>query len=284
MTRLRSERAWLLLAAVIATAWGPLARAQAEAPEVLAEVVLLSDAEQLQRGLLAFHDGEYDVCLVVLGQVDPMELGRDQRIQLHEMMGKASYFQSDMDAARVQFFEVLKLEPAYEMDPVSTPRQIIEVYEDVRTVHEKDLAKFPVEPERTIPGRNNPKVATSNMFVAFAPAGVFRLLFLRTPGKGWAMLLGGQVAPIGLSVGSYLYLNWAYDKCNFVAVANAVGVFRVVNVITGIVGWVVYAVGIVDAFLSQGYHRPASGGAGRRKVAAGWRWGPPIAPPLWAPD
>lgn len=272
------------MAVALASAWGAPARAEDGATEVLAEVVLLSDAEQLQRGLLAFHGGEYDVCLVVLGQVDPMELGRDQRIQLHEMMGKAFYFQEDVEAARVQFLEVLKLEPTYEMDPVSTPRQIIEVYDEVRAAHEDHLEMYPVEPERTIPGRDIPRVANSNMFVAFAPAGVFRLIFLRTKGKGVAMLLGGQVAPFGLSLGSYLYLNWALDKCNFVAVANAVPVFRVVNVVTAVVGWVVYAVGIVDAFLSQGYHGPASGGLGRRKVAAGWRWGPPIAPPHGVPD
>jgi len=282
MTRRSNPTAWLV-AAAIAAAWATPVRAQDSGSDVLAEVVLLSDAEQLQRGLQAFHNGEYDVSLVVLGQVDPMELGREQRIQLHEMMGKASYFQGDLDAARAQFFEVLKLEPHYEMDPVSTPRQIIEVYLDVRAVHEKDLTKFPVEPERTIPGRNTPLVRPGNMFMVLAPAGIFRLAFLRTPRSGFA-LLTLQLVPFSTSTVSAIYCYWANDKTSFVAVKNAFPVVRGINIVSSIVGWVVWAVGIFDAILSQGYHKPSPGGRKRRNVAEGWRWGPPIAAPAFAPD
>lgn len=280
MTRPSSARVWLLVAVVLAAWAGPL-RAQERETSVLAEVILLTDAEQLQRGLQAFHNGEYDICLVVLGQVDPMELGRDQRIQLHEMMGKAYYFQGDLDAARTQFFEVLKLEPTYEMDPVSTPRQIIEVYEDVRLIHTKDLRMFPVEPERTIPGRSTPRVAPGNMFMVLAPAGVFRLAFLRTPRSGFA-LLTAQLVPLTVSTISAAYLYWANDKGNFVAVLNAFQIVRGINIVSGIVSVVVWAVGVFDAILSQEYH--GQRGRQRRKVAEGWRWGPPIAAPAFAPD
>ena len=281
MTRPSSPNLALILV-ITAIAVSGVAGAQDEGP--LAEIILLDDSEQLERGRQSFLNGEYEDCQVILGQVDPMELGRVQRIQLHEMMGKALYILGDEEEASAQFFELLKLEPHYTMDPVSTPRRIIELYERVRTSHAKDLKLFPVEPERTIPGVNTPRVATSNMFVAFAPAGVFRLLFLRTPGRGWATLLAGQAAPFALSLSSYLYLNWASDKCNFVAVRNAIPAFRVVNIVSAIVGWAVYVAGIVDAFTSQGYHRQSPGSGKRRKVAEGWRWGPPVAAPSFAPD
>jgi len=273
----------VVIAAAIALATVAQVRAQPEDGGVLAEIILLDDSEQLERGIQAFLNGEYGVARVILGQVNPMELGRDQRIQLHEMMGKASYFLDDADAACEQFFEVLKLEPTYEMDPVSTPRQMIDLYDEVRLAHAKDLKKFPVEPERTIPGRNTPRVAPGNMYVALAPAGIFRLMFLRTPRKG-AALLTCQLLPIAVSAISMGYLYWANDKCNFVAVRNAMPVMRGINIASSIVSLVVWAVGVVDAFASQEYHKSATGGRKRRKVAAGWRWGPPIAPPAFAPD
>lgn len=282
MTR-PNNAATVLLVAAMAIATAAPVRAEPDDRGVLAEIILLDDSEQLQRGVQSFLNGEYDVARVVLGQVNPMELGRDQRIQLHEMMGKASYLQGDEDAARQQFFEVLKLEPTYEMDPVSTPRQIIDLYREVREAHAKDLKKFPVEPERTIPGRNTPRVSPGNMYVALAPAGIFRLMFLRTPRKG-AALLTCQLLPFAVSTVTAAYCYWANDKGNFVAVRNAFPVMRGINIASGIVSLVVWAIGVVDAFVSQEYHKSATSGRKRRKVAAGWRWGPPIGPPAIAPD
>ncbi len=234
----------------------------------------LPAAERLDRGRQAYENADFHKALELLAPIDPMELGREQRVQLHEMMGKCRFIAGDREGAGDDFFEILKLDPDYRMDPVRTSRDIEVLFEVTRTTRGRDLRLFPVEPERTIPGWRVPKVAAHNMFVAFAPAGVFRLAFLRTPRLGVAML-SAQLVPIITSGASYGYLLWAQnDNCNAVVV-NAAPVVQVVNIVSFIAAVSIYAVGIVDAFLSQRYHGRAPGGVKRKKVAHGWRWGPP---------
>ncbi len=238
-------------------------------------------AERLERGRQAYENADFAKALELLEPIDPMELGREQRKQLHEMMGKCRFIAEDRSGAEAEFFELLKLAPDFRLDPVRTSRDIEVLFEATRMTRAQDLRLFPVEPERTIPGWRVPKVAAHNMFVAFAPAGVFRLAFLRTPRLGMA-LLSAQLVPIITSAASYGYLFWAQQgNCNAVVV-KAAPVVQVVNIASFIAAVVVYTVGIVDAFLSQRYHGPAPGGRKRKRVAAGWRWGPPptaILPP-----
>jgi len=247
------------------------------APEVAPEADPAPNAsDRLDRGRQAFENADYEAALELLETVDPLELGREQRIQLHEMMGKCRYILDDRDGASDEFFEVLKLDKNYQMDPVRTPQEISVIFEATRMTRARDLRLFPVEPERTIPGWRVPKVASHNMFVAFAPAGVFRLAFLRTPGRGVA-LLSAQLVPIAASAVSYGYLFWAQQgNCNAVVV-NAAPVIQVVNIASFITSVVVYAVGIIDAFLSQRYHGRAPEGRSRMMGAAGGRGGPPPA-------
>ena len=281
MTRPAEQRRVLALALLLAALTGGMASGQESAERL--EGGSLTDADQLVRGRQAFLNGDYAGALRALEQVDPRELGRDQRIQLHEMMGKSYFIVGYEAAAEEQFFEVLKLDKGHEMDPVSTPRKIRDLFIYTRGKRERELRLFPVEPERTIPGRDTPMVASYNMFVAFAPAGIFRLAFLHTPRKGTGLLLA-QLLPLGASVGSSFYLSWAFDgRLHHTAVANAWPVFWMVNFISAAVAWIVYAVGIVDAFASQRYHGPTPGGRKGRKVAERWRWGPPI-PCRAAPD
>ena len=278
MTRLAEVTSLLLLLGVVA----PTADAGAqEAREIIAKA--LSDSDQLERGRQEFLNGEYDEASRLLSAVSPMELGRDQRILLHEMLGKSFFILGDEDAAEEQFFELLKLDKAYELDPVSTPEQIRIHFEATRMSRRTDLEPFPVELERTIPGRDVPLVAQRDMFVAFAPAGIFRLSVLRQRQLGVTVLITGQVVPFALSVVSSAYLNWASDKLYYTAVANAYTPMFVVNMVASTIFWVVYAVGIVDALSSQRYHRQSRSGR-KRKVAAGWRWGPPTAALPLGPD
>ena len=249
---------------------------ETEPATALAEEALPA-SERLDRGRQAYENADFQKALEEFGRIDAMGLGREQRKQLHEMMGKCRFIAGDREGAEAEFFEILKLDPDFRMDPVRTSRDIEVLFEVTRTTRGKDLRLFPVEPERTIPGWRVPKVAAHNMFVAFAPAGVFRLAFLRTPKLGVAML-SAQLVPIITSGASYGYLLWAQnDNCNAVVV-NAAPVVQVVNIVSFIAAVSIYAVGIVDAFLSQRYHGRAPGGVKRNKVANGWRWGPP--PPI----
>lgn len=267
---------WLPAPAVAKARRGATA-AVPEAPAVPPAEEILAASERLDRGRQAFENADFQKALELLEPIDPMELGREQRVQLHEMMGKSRFIAEDREGAEAEFFEILKLDPDYRMDPVRTSRDIEVLFEVARTTRGKDLRLFPVEPERTIPGWRVPKVAAHNMFVAFAPAGVFRLAFLRTPKLGVAML-SAQLVPVITSGASYGYLLWAQnDNCNAVVV-NAAPVVQVVNIVSFIAAVSIYAVGIVDAFLSQRYHGRAPGGVTRNKVANGWRWGPP--PPI----
>jgi len=275
MTRLAEIAVLLLLVAPSSVAGAEEAR-QLEAQS-------LSDSDQLERGRQVFLNGEYADAQRLLAAVSPMELGRDQRILLHEMMGKAHYILGDAEAAEEHFFEVLKLDKAHELDPVSTPEQIRILFEATRMSRRAHLKPFPVELERTIPGRDLPLVAPRDMIVAFAPAGIFRWTLLRQPKIGVPVFLAGQILPLGLSIGSYFYLSWAYDNLQYTDVTNAYAVMYVVNMLASTVFLVVYAVGIVDAFASQRYHGQSRSGR-KRKVAAGWRWGPPIAALPPGPD
>jgi len=282
MTRLAERGARLLTAllpvVVFATPGAPRAE---EAREI--EARILSDSDQLERGRQVFLNGEYADAVALLAAVSPMELGRDQRILLHEMMGKAHYILGDSEAAEEHFFEVLKLDKAHAMDPVSTPEQIRIHFEATRISRRDDLKPYPVELERTIPGRDTPLVAQRDMYLAFAPAGIFRWSALRQKRLGPAVFFSSQVLPMAFSLGSLLYLTWARDQLQYTNVANAYSVMYVVNMISTTLFWVVYAVGIVDAFASQRYHGQSRSGR-KRKVAAGWRWGPPIAALPPGPD
>jgi len=267
---------WLLPAPADAKAGKP-AEEPAAAPTL--EAHRLTPDERLERGRQAFDNGEYERALEILRPVDPMVLGLEQRVLLHEMMGKCLFILGDADGADQQFFEVLKLNPTHEMDEVRTPRKILDRFAEVRGRRHKQLRRFPVEPARTIPGRDVPRVASNNMFIAFAPAGVFRLAFLGTPGKGMT-LLTPQVLTLAASVASYAWVTWYAnnqdDTCSNAAARNAFPTVKALNIITSVAAWLIYAVGIVDAFASQRYHRHAPGDRNKRvRVSSGWRWGPP---------
>lgn len=271
-----------LLLALIAACWLSPAAAQDASAQLGSPVPALeahspTQAEQLERGRQAFDNGEYERTLSILRPVDPMELGRDQRVLLHEMMGKCQFILGDRDAAAEQFFEVLKLSKHHQMDEVRTPQQIQVLFEAVRLNKEKKLRRFPVEPERTIPGRTVPRVASRNMFIAFAPSGIFRLAFLGTPGIGLLLLLP-QVAFIGGSVATYAWMSWYTNNndetCLDATARNNFPAVQALNIISATLSWLIYAVGIVDAFASQRYHKAAPDGRNKRRVSSGWRWGP----------
>ncbi len=279
-------RAIPLIPALVVALWLPRAAAEpvpaeppAPAPQLEARTP--TPAEQLERGRQAFDNGEYERALGLLVGIDAMELGRDQRILLHEMMGKCHFVLGSRETAAAQFFEVLKLDKAYELDEVRTPQPMLVLFEAVRLNKARELRRFPVEPERTIPGRAVPRVAPNNMFIAFAPAGVFRLAFLGTPGTGMALLVP-QLLTIGGSVASYAWVTWYAnnqdDTCKNAVTRNAFPTVKALNIVTAALSWLIYAVGIIDAFVSQRYHKAAPGGGRKPRVASGWRWGPPTGP------
>ena len=234
-------------------------------------------AEMLERGRQAFENAEYQRALDIFAPIDPLMLDLEQRIQLHEMLGKCRYILGDEDGAADEFFEILKLDKTHEMDPIRTPRDIDVLFKAtaMQDANKKALRLFPVEPERTIPGWRVPKVARHNMFMAFMPAGVFRLAYLRTPRSGAPLLLG-QLFTFGGSVASFVFLDWVDQGQCSPGVVAAAPVISVLNIVSFVLACTVYAVGIVDAFLSQRYHGPALGER-KRKVSARWRWGPPPA-------
>jgi len=279
---------WLLAAALALPCAAPAQARRAPEEVQLQGGRSLTPTEQFERGRQAFLNGEYERAVHVLSVISPLartDMGdpcfeREERMQLHEMLGK-SYFIVDADDPRAaeHFLEVLKLNPDHHLDPVNTPQAIIDVFEGQREKSQRILTrKYPADLDLTIPGHLVPRVAPRDYIYALAPAGVFRLLFLGTPFKG-AFLLSAQLLPLGLSIGGASYLSWAADKCSNAQIRQNASRWYIVNIVSAATAWAIWLVGIIDAIHSQRYHDRAAPAerARKRRAGAGWRWGPPVA-------
>lgn len=247
----------------------------------------LSPADQLERGRQAFDNGEYEQARALLEKLEQyeveLELGREQRQQLHDLLGRILYILDDKPGAERHFFELLKLDPTHELDPIRTPREIVIRFEVVKRAQEKNLELFPVDLPRTVPGLRIPAVANRDRAFAFLPFGAFHFLFLHERPKGMVLLVP-QALTLASSIGTYAFLASWPSLSPSTQILAAREALLVVNIITSAVFLAIYTVGVIDGFASQRYIGRAPGSKKKKKVSAKWRWGPPLAVISALPD
>ncbi len=246
----------------------------------LFELDTLSPADQLERGRQAFDNGEYEQARELLEKLEAyemeLELGREQRQQLHDLLGRILYILDDRDGADRHFFELLKLDPTHEMDRIRTPQEIIIRFEVVKQTQAENLARFPVDLPRTRPGLRIPAVAQRDKAFALLPFGAFHFLFLYEKQRGLALMVP-QAFTLASSIGTYAFLASWPSMSPSTQLLAAREALIVVNAITTTVFLVLYTVGVIDGFASQRYIGRAPGSKKKTKVSAKWRWGPPVA-------
>lgn len=86
----------------------------------------------LVQGLKAYQNGEYQLSIDKLGQAIPLLKGNKERIEAFKTMAFAYMAFLNKDAARQQFCNLLKIDPAFSLDPIMTPPKVLAVFEEAK--------------------------------------------------------------------------------------------------------------------------------------------------------
>ena len=87
----------------------------------------------LSQAVKAYESGEYAVCIDKLSKAIPLLKDPKERIEAFKTMAFAYMaFPDKKKEARQQFCEILKLDRAFELDPIMTPPKILTVFREAR--------------------------------------------------------------------------------------------------------------------------------------------------------
>ncbi len=86
----------------------------------------------LSEGVKAYESGEYQVSIDKLSQAISLLTEDKKRIEAFKTMAFAYMAFPKKDEARRQFCNILKLDPAFELDPIMTPPKILVIFREAR--------------------------------------------------------------------------------------------------------------------------------------------------------
>jgi Tfp pilus assembly protein PilF len=92
-----------------------------------------SGDDLLSQAVKAYESGEYEVCIDKLSKAIPLLKEERERIEAFKTMAFAYMaFPDKKEEARHQFCEILKLDRAFELDPIMTPPKILKVFQEAK--------------------------------------------------------------------------------------------------------------------------------------------------------
>jgi hypothetical protein len=100
-------------------------------------------AVEFERGRNAFARGEYGRALELLRPLvypDVRLETEGEVVQAHRMLGVASLFEGDDEAAKREFRKLLELRPDYRFDPILDPPRVVDFFNVVLKEEESELA------------------------------------------------------------------------------------------------------------------------------------------------
>ena len=182
---------------------------------------------RLRRAERAFQRAQFGRLLELLRPLltpKPVFEDADKRIRSRELLGVGYYFAAQqspepdrrdklLEAARTQFWELLRERPDYSLDPLIFPANVVELFESVREHHAEQLAEIR---RRRQSGGNDSKAAGETLYIErrieqnlfalnFFPFGVGQFQN-GSPLKG-SLFAGGQIAALGLQTASWVVVE-----------------------------------------------------------------------------
>jgi Tfp pilus assembly protein PilF len=92
-----------------------------------------SGDDLFSQAVKAYQSGEYEVCIDKLSKAIPLLKEEKERIEAFKTMAFAYMaFPDKKEEARQQFCEILKLDRAFELDPIMTPPKILKVFQEAK--------------------------------------------------------------------------------------------------------------------------------------------------------
>ena len=91
-----------------------------------------SGQDLLSQGMQAYQNGEYEDCIDRLTQAIPLLREDASKIEAYKTLAFAYMAFPKNDEARQQFCHVLRIDPAFELDPIMTPPKILAVFREAR--------------------------------------------------------------------------------------------------------------------------------------------------------
>jgi len=88
----------------------------------------LRGADYFLQGRKAYENGEYQLCIDKLSKAIPLLKGNEERIDALRTMAFAYMAFPKQEEARQQFCNILRLDPAFELDPIMTPPKVLAVF------------------------------------------------------------------------------------------------------------------------------------------------------------
>ncbi len=89
-------------------------------------------ADYFSQGMKAYENGEYQLCIDTLSKAIPLLKGNEERIDALRTMAFAYMAFPKQEEARQQFCNMLRLDPALELDPIMTPPKVLAVFQEAR--------------------------------------------------------------------------------------------------------------------------------------------------------
>ena len=219
-------------------------------------------ADTLRDGNTAAAQGDWQKVTQLVGPLLQGQLAPADLAEAHRLAGIAAFFQNQRDAAEAHFVDYLRLDLDGRLDPALYPPDVVNFFNDVRSLHDAELRK------------RRPKARRYWALNLLPPVGQFQ-----NGDKTKAYVIGGLIGAFAITnITSFFVLrSW----CTEVSGSNGSSVtcddgsdhsssastLRVVNIASGIGLILTYGFGVYDGV--KGYRRkesiqpfaaPASGG------------------------
>lgn len=201
-------------------------------------------AQILEAAASAYADGDYASTITLASQVAARaNAPRADLAEAHRLLGLAYFYTGDRERADAAFFAYLKLEPDAYLAPAQYPDDVRAFFDEVRQLHEPDIAK------------SRPRQRRYVLLNLIPPGGQIQN---RDIGKAWA-LGSAEVVLIATNLTSYFMLRSWCRRDDFTCESGGADVpdrartWRTVNYVSGIALIGVYVYGVVDGYL--GYRR-----------------------------
>jgi hypothetical protein len=208
-------------------------------------------ADALREGNTAAAQGDWQkvsslVAPLLRGQLSPADLA-----EAHRLAGIAAFFQNQRDVAEEHFVNYLRLDLDGKLDPALYPPEVVNFFNDVRSLHDAELRK------------RRPKARRYWILNLIPPGGQ-----IQNGDKTKAYIIGGALGALAITnITSFLVLrSWCQEVSGSDGSSvtcdkggdhsSSAPTLRVVNIASGIGLILTYGFGMYDGV--KGYRRKES--------------------------
>ncbi|HPG39635.1 MAG TPA: hypothetical protein PLP19_20270 [bacterium] len=167
-----------------------------------------------------FRNFEYDQVIAIADQVllNKDRLAREQLVTIHKLRALSNYSLLQMDVALQDFIEILKIDPDFNLDPVTTSPKIVTFFNEIKTgLQSYESSRQTIEIKRdTVRITSDNTMLLRNMVARSLVIPGWGHLYLRKTEKGVVLFSLGVASMLGSAYYVYdcYYSQKAYLNAN----------------------------------------------------------------------